>query len=408
MNATTTTSAARLDEQFTTLEELTHAANQAIEQFLALATETDLADQHAAATVLRAADVVGRGAQAFNGQLIRLLAQAHHIKANQGGLTPWLTTHLDVTDGAAGAIAQSAREIGHIPELAEPLASGRIGTATIRALTRIARAVKGTNLDLTTTLTATLALAAKEGVGAVNKRVRVLEETVDPGRAERRLEKQRARSFMRVLACEGGMYRIEALLDPERAAEFKAVLDQTVAAWLRARQYDDIEQAGEDIYSVEQLQAHALVRFAQVFAATDAKARGAQFTPGTVYHAPLDPSVDASLVESVYGDQLPRSVAAPLRDPAVHLIHHDENGQPVLLDGQRLDQDPAARLASSAQRIALGWRDRSCRHPGCGRPSTWALHAHHVTPYGKGGPTVMGNLALYCTEHHGLEHHPGR
>ena len=76
------------------------------------------------------------------------------------------------------------------------------------------------------------------------------------------------------------------------------------------------------------------------------------------------------------------------------LFRSDAEGQPVLLNGQRLDQDPAARLASSAQRIALGWRDRTCRHPGCGRPSTWALHAHHVTPYGKGGPTVMGNLAL--------------
>ena len=204
------------------------------------------------------------------------------------------------------------------------------------------------------------------------------------------------------------MYRIEALLDPERAGEFRAVLDQTVAAWLRTRQYDHTEQAGEDIHTVEQLQAHALVRFAQVFAAADSKQRGAQFTPGTVYHAPLDPAADAGLVENVYGDQLPRTVLAPLGDPAVHLIHHDEAGQPVLLDGERLDRFPAQRLASSVQRIALGWRDRTCRHPGCSRPSTWSLHAHHVIPYGKGGPTVMGNLALFCTEHHSLEHHPGR
>ena len=404
MHTTTT----QLDEHLTALEELTHATNQTIEQLLALATDTDPADQDAAAAVLRAADLVGRGAQALNGQLIRILAQAHRIKANQGGLTPWLTTHLDVTKGAARGIAQSAREIGLIPELAEPLASGRFGTATIRALTRTARAVKGTDLDLTESLTAALTLSAEQGVGAANKQVRILEETVDPGRAGRLLEKQRSRSFLRVLACESGMYRIEALLDPQRANEFKAVLDQTVAAWLRARQYDHTEQAGQDTYSVEQLQAHALVRFAQVFATTDSKQRGAEFTPGTIYHAPLDPNTNAGLVESVYGDHLPRTVLAPLGNPAAHLIEHDSNGQPILLDGQQVDQNPAARLASSTQRTALGWRDRTCRHPGCSRPPTWALHAHHITPYSKGGPTVMKNLALYCTEHHTLTHHPGR
>ena len=400
--------AVKIGEELTALRELNAACGEHVKGLLALASKADKSDCDAAELLLRAIDEVGRGAQARDGELVLLLAQAHRIKASQGGLTPWLATHLDVTGGAAGAIAQSAREIGHIPELAEPLASGRIGVATIRALTRTARAVKGTGLELTTTLAATLALAAKEGVGAANKQVRILEETVEPGRAERLLEKQRARSFLRVAKCEGGMYRIEALLDPVRASEFRAVLDQTVASWLRTRQYDHAEHAGEDIYSVEQLQAHALVRFAQVFAATDAKARGAQFTPGTVYHAPLDPGADAGLVESVYGDQLPRSVAAPLGDPAAHLIRHDEKGQPILLDGQRLDQFPTARLATPAQRIALGWRDRTCRHPGCTRPPTWSLHAHHVMPYGAGGATVMGSLTSYCTEHHSLAHHPGR
>jgi hypothetical protein len=203
------------------------------------------------------------------------------------------------------------------------------------------------------------------------------------------------------------MYRIEALLDPERATAFKATLDQTVAAWLRVRQYDKTEQAGADISTVEQLQAHALVRFAGVFAAADAKQRRAQFTPGTIYHAPLDPTADAGLVESVYGDQFPRSVLAPRESPAAHLILHDRNGEPILFDGHPLDQNPSARLASSAQRTALAWRDRTCRHPGCNRPPTWSLHAHHTIPYSRGGKTVMGNLALYCTEHHTLIHHPG-
>ena len=44
---------------------------------------------------------------------------------------------------------QSAKEIGLVPELAGPLASGEFGTATVRALTRTALAAKGTDLELT-------------------------------------------------------------------------------------------------------------------------------------------------------------------------------------------------------------------------------------------------------------------
>jgi hypothetical protein len=54
----------------------------------------------------------------------------------------------------------------------------------------------------------------------------------------------------------------------------------------------------------------------------------------------------------------------------------------VLLDGEEIDRDPGARLASVAQRTALAFR--------------------------KGGATVVKNMFLLCSEHHTLTHHePG-
>jgi hypothetical protein len=164
-----------IGEQLAALAAHNEAADEAIKALLALASEADESDGKAAGMLMQAIDEIGRSAQAREGGLVLLLAQAQRMKANRGGLGPWLSSHLDFTKGAARGVAQSAHELGHIPELAEPLASGRIGTATIRNLTRTARAVKGTDLDLTETLTATLTLVAEQGVGEANKRVRILE-----------------------------------------------------------------------------------------------------------------------------------------------------------------------------------------------------------------------------------------
>ena len=65
----------------------------------------------------------------------------------------------------------------------------------------------------------------------------------------------------------------------------------------------------------------------------------------------------------------------------------------MILDGVLIDQNPAARLATPAQRIALAWRDKHCTFPGCSRPPTFSLHAHHREALQRSGP-----------EHHGEFH----
>jgi hypothetical protein len=97
--------------------------------------------------------------------------------------------------------------------------------------------------------------------------------------------------------------------------------------------------------------------------------------------------------ESVYGRPGPAFRDHRTRHPNAHLLH-TKDGEPVLLDGEEIDREPTARLASPAQRTALAFRDRHCTYPGCSRPPTWSLHAHHKTSYRDGGATTVKNLSF--------------
>jgi HNH endonuclease len=178
-------------------------------------------------------------------------------------------------------------------------------------------------------------------------------------------------------------------------------LDLTVADWIRRRQFDGVDAVPADVRSTEQMYAQAVTRMAEVYLSASPEQRGAQFSTEMLYTAPLDTD---ELAVSVYDALVPRT-AIPA--PNAHLLH-TKDGEPVLLDGEEIDRDPGARLASAAQRIALAFRDRHCTYPGCTRPPTWSLHAHHKTAFRDGGATTVKNLSLLCSEHHTVVHQPGR
>ena len=346
------------------------AANAIVEERISeiLELARTVEDREGAEAVLEAAQVIGRCEQARHGQLIQLLGQAERVKAHRAGLKAWVATHLDVSDGRARGIAQAARRIGALPELAEPLSSGRVGADTVRALSRTVKAVEGSGQDQVVALTATLETARQDGVGAANRQVRVLEHTIDPGGSEELLAKQRAKSFARVVELEDGMCRFDILLDPIRATIVRAALDQTAADWIRQRQYDHTDPIPADVRSTEQISAQVVTRLAEVFLTATPEQRSALFSAQVLYTAPLDD--EGELATSVYGGLVPRSAITQPTDPGAHLLQ-TRNGEPVLLDGEEIDREPAARLASPAQRTALAFRDRHCTYPGCSRPLTW-------------------------------------
>jgi hypothetical protein len=381
------------------------AANAVVEEkikrILELARTIGADDRQAAGALLEVAEVVGRCEQARHGQLIQLLGQADRVGAHPAGVKAWVATHLDVSEGKARGIGQAARRIGVLPELAESLSSGLVGADTVRVLARTVKAVVGSGKDQSAELVATLETARCEGVGAANRRVRVLEHTIDPGSSEELLVKQRAKSFARVVELEDGMCRFDVLLDPVRATTVRAALDLTVADWIRRRQFDGVDAVPVDVRSTEQMCGEAVTRMAEVYLSASPEQRGALFSTEVLYTAPLGTD---ELATSVYGVLVPR---AAIPAPNGHLLE-TRGGEPMLLDGEVIDRDPGARLASRAQRVALVFRDRHCTYPGCMRPSTWSLHAHHETAFREGGVTTVKNLSLLCSEHHTVVHRVGR
>jgi hypothetical protein len=380
-----------LREQVAVMEEARVMVARAFAVILEEAQGFEAGDRVGAEAVFAVAKVLGLSEQGAHGQLVQALAQADRMMARKGVLKPWIATQLDVTDSKARGIAEAVTRIGAIPELAEPLSSGRIGADTIRALSRTAKAIDGTEKDMATALTEMLQVAERDGVSAVNREIRKLEHHLDPGSSEELMARQRARSFVRFIELEDGRCRVEGLLDPERAVIVRGAIDQEVSAVIRERQYDGADVAPKDVRTTEQINAHALVRLAEVFLSADAQARGANFTPQILFTARLDQD---GLADTVYGTQIPASVLPKPGEAGTHLLHLDQDGEPVLLDGVKIDADPEARLASTAQRIALAYRDQHCSYSGCTRPPTWSLHAHHRTAYSEGGPTTVENMTL--------------
>ena len=357
-----------------------------------------------------------------HGLLLRVLARVDAAKAVPAGVGTWLTAELGYQPGRGRALAQDARRIGALPALTEQLSSGRLGRDTTRVLARVHRAVAGTTRDPEQAVAEALDVVERDGIQEAEKRVRALEHTVDPGRAEDLRARQRARSFARVSELSEGMCRFDVLLDAERATMVRTALDVQVSSFLRARQFDGTEEVPGDVINTEQLTAEAFTRLAEVFLNSTESQRTERYTPTVVYYAPAaapapGPKSEPAptplqeftsaphLVETAYGALIPAPTSSQDREPAAIHLTVDPTGQPIAIDGHLLDLDPHARLASPAQRLALAYRDRHCTHPGCTRPATWSLHSHHAVPHSHGGPTTLANMVLLCPQHHTLTHH---
>ncbi|MPY84856.1 MAG: DUF222 domain-containing protein, partial [Actinophytocola sp.] len=95
----------------------------------------------------------------------------------------------------------------------------------------------------------------------------------------------------------------------------------------------------------------------------------------------------------------------PITAEQARLLACDARVIPAVLgtSGEVLDLGRETRLATTAQRRALGLRDRGCVFPGCTRPSNWC-QAHHIADWIHGGPSDLDNMVLLCQAHHRLVH----
>ena len=77
------------------------------------------------------------------------------------------------------------------------------------------------------------------------------------------------------------------------------------------------------------------------------------------------------------------------------------------VDGQIIDVGRTRYRPPAALDELVRIRDRTCRHPGCYRPSFHGDLDHHKESSGQNGSTSAANLMGFCRSHHRLKDEPG-
>lgn len=215
------------------------------------------------------------------------------------------------------------------------------------------------------------------------------------GALDRRDDRLHARRGMSAFGQDlHGMLHAVLVLDPQSHAVIASVID-TLSAPVTS---GDGER---DDRSADQRRLDALVEVCAAYQGLGPKARLGVSTRLVVTMALSDLLAGTGCGLTPTGD-----VLSPA---AVRALACDAGIIPMVLgsESQPLDMGRESRLATPAQIVALGQRDKGCSFPGCQRPPGWC-QVHHVAHWLQHiGPTNLDNLALLCHRHHTIVHQRG-
>ena len=303
----------------------------------------------------------------------------------------WVTWKAGVAPARAAGLVRIARRAGDLPACWALFEQGRLGED---AMVRIARRVPaGRDAEVA-------ALAPRLLISQLDRLLRSLPELPDDA-AEPRPGPER---MLRLRERPDGWLRGEFCLPPDEAAIVHTGLGGARDAEFRDRNHlppdSELDPDTPSDRARAVSWADALVRMAGT--ATDALDPTLARTghPGdrtlVVLHHDIDPDGTLGPGQLDMGPVVPDSVARYLAcDAKIQVMTHRV--------GQLIGIHPTDRTPNRALRRYLARRDQGCTHPTCTQ-RRW-LHAHHLTHWEDGGPTVPANLTLLCPFHHRALHH---
>lgn len=278
----------------------------------------------------------------------------------------WWAEVAQIEPSTAREHLRVARALHELPALDAALAEGRLSYAKIKAISRIADEE---------TVEELIRVASPCPAGRLGIVLAAWAAGRMAGDAMAEAHHQARRVSYRVEP--DGMVTTIIHQPPGEGAALHAAIDRLAMA--------DDAPAGA---SLAQLRADAVARLV-------AGASPAGTGPEVVVHVHQreDGDIVATLPD---GTPVPEpEVTEILCEATVRAVVHDSVGRPV-------DASPARPGPTRRQRLVLEARDRRCQFRGC--QATTFLHAHHVIPRERGGPTVLSNLVLLCSFHHRLLH----
>jgi 5-methylcytosine-specific restriction protein A len=295
--------------------------------------------------------------------------------------TAWLHHHTRQTAGEARRIADTGRKLRSLPHLADAWRRGTVTSGQIRAVAAI---VPNRHLDAFAEAEAVMtdAFAALD----VTETVKVLRRWVAAADdAQHEHEPDEPDDALQIAETLDGRRVLNGHLSPDNAVEVEQAITH-------ARRDD----AG---LSLPQRNADALVEICRFFNNHNTKAGGRRNRPHLTVLVREDD--DGEPVGSTLG-------GTPVSTTTLRQWLCDANVERLLTSGGHI-LDYGTSITTVPQPIwrAVAARDHTCRFgEGCTRAIAYC-EAHHVIPCEHGGPTVITNLALFCSYHHHLIHSPG-
>jgi len=300
-------------------------------------------------------------------------------------VTAWLKWKCKLSGSGAAERVEIGKQLERLPKTEAAFVRGDVGYQHVAVMARTAETLGAAAVR---SEEGTLLKAAQSmDPGQFTTVAKNFEHRVDPAGALAETNRAYERRYLHIGEPQGGIVRIDGLLDAEGGATVRAGL-----AGLMKPIKDDRRTFGQRC-------ADALVECCRQ---GSGKRDSSGPRPQLIIRATLDTLAGvsgAAAGELEGGGTVPaETVQRHACDSAlVRLTSHNE------LD-QELNQ--ASRTLPSSTRRALEARDRHCVWPGCGRPLSWC-DGHHLVWWTRGGETSLPNLALLCRPHHRMVHEGG-
>lgn len=307
----------------------------------------------------------------------------------------WLAQKTKTSVGEAISVLETARYLPALPATQEALREGTLSVAQVREIASAATADPSAEDEL---IDAAQYLTLK----GLQHRARVVKAAAPAhDDARRAASVHKSRSLRHWLDPEG-VFHLHARVTPDAGAE--------VLAAVRARAafvVDEAVQANVPAESREAYEADALVALVtgDVRMATFQGNVGGRTRSAVVYlHVSLEALRRGELGEGELCE-IPGVGPVPLV-VAEHLFGESLLKLVVANGADVTTACTLGRAVPAAVEVALEARDRVCVVPSCDVSLSLEID-HWQIPFGRGGPTVLWNLARVCKFHHNLKTYHG-
>ena len=328
----------------------------------------------------------------LQGKLCRVLGAARkrgdHLLAGQSACT-WVAAQCRMSKTTAADRLCVGEQLGNLPMVAEALSSGEISYQAAAVICHLSDQVgeKRQYIDQEHWIGYAQRFSLKD------LRYLTYEARVrwDCEGFEHQTEEDYELRSLDISETTGGMYRLDAWLDPVGGAALKAAIESL-----------SNPLGAADHRTAKQRRADALVEMAQ-------HAMDEGMLPrrnGARPHISVNTTIEGLKGElgeaaSTLGSGMPISSKTVQRLACDGTLHRVIKADSLVVDVGR-----ATRTVSASQWRALKARHRTCAAPECDRPINMTS-PHHIEFWARGGRSDLPNLLPLCYHHHRLVHEGG-